>query len=82
MKPSILRNLLIACVALGLAMGLVFPVFAQSFVDWRPGMKGWFVVSSLVAGGAVGALNYWLVNLILLRKLRRISEVATAISQN
>ena len=82
MKPSILRNLLIACVALGLAMGLVFPVFAQSFVDWRPGMKGWFVVISLVAGGAVGALNYWLVNLILLRKLRRISEVATAISQN
>jgi len=82
MKPSILRNLLIACVALGLAMGLVFPVFAQSFVDWRPGMKEWFVASSLVAGGAVGALNYWLVNLILLRKLRRISEVATAISQN
>ncbi|MEJ2686352.1 MAG: methyl-accepting chemotaxis protein [Gammaproteobacteria bacterium] len=82
MKPSILRNLFVASVALGLVVGAVFPVFAGYFVDWHAGMKPWFVGACLVAGAGLGALNYWLVNVILLRKLRRISEVATAISHN
>ncbi len=82
MKPSILRNLFVASVALGLVVGAVFPVFAGYFVDWHAGMKAWFVGGCLVAGAGLGALNYWLVNVILLRKLRRISEVATAISHN
>lgn len=82
MKPSILRNLFIASVALGLAVGAIFPVFAGYFVDWHAGMKAWFVAGCLVAGAGLGTLNYWLVNLILLGKLRRISEIATAISQN
>ena len=82
MKPSILRNLLIASVGFGLLMGASFPVFARFFVDWKEGMFTGFVVASLVAGIALGAVNYWLVNVILLQKLRRISEVANAISRN
>jgi len=82
MKPSILRNLLIASIGFGLAMGASFPVFAQFFVDWKEGMFTWFVAGCLIAGVALGAANYWLVNVILLQKLRRISEVANAISRN
>lgn len=82
MKPSILRNLLIASIAFGVLMGAGFPVFAQFFVDWKEGMFTWFVLGCLIAGVALGVINYWLVNTILLSKLRRISEVANAIAQN
>ena len=80
MKPSILRNLLFSFLALGLVMGAVFPVFANLFVEWKPGMLVWFVISALAAGAIVGLANYWLVNWVLLSKLRRISQIATAIS--
>lgn len=80
MKPSILRNLMFSFLVLGLVMGAVFPVFANLFVEWKPGMLVWFVVSALAAGAIVGLANYWLVNWVLLSKLRRISQIATAIS--
>ncbi len=80
MKPSILRNLGTAFISFGLLMGIVFPIYAQFFVEWKPGMKSWFIVGCLVAGTTIGVVNYYLVNVVLLRKLRRISIVANAIS--
>lgn len=80
MKPSILRNLMLSFLTLGLVMGAVFPLFANLFVEWKPGMLLWFCVSALAAGVILGLANYWLVNWVLLSKLRRISQVATAIS--
>lgn len=82
MKPSILRNLLIGSVLFGLVMGGLFPILSGFFVEWKDGMKVWFILGSLVAGMSMGVMNYWLVNTILLKKLRRISDVATAISNN
>ncbi len=64
MKPSVLRNLMLSFLALGLVMGAVFPIFANLFVEWKPGMLLWFVVSALLAGAIVGLANYWLVNLV------------------
>lgn len=80
MKSSMLRQLLISFLAFGVAVALIFPFYADFFVDWKPGMLTWFVVGCLVAGVIMGVVNYWLVNFILLSKLRRISEIANAIS--
>ncbi len=80
MKPSILRNLGIAFIAFGLVMGMIFPVYAQFFVDWKPGMKTWFIIGCLAAGTTIGIVNYVLVKYVLLNKLRRIADVANAIS--
>lgn len=80
MKPSILRNLRFAFLGFGLSMGVIFPLYAQFFVDWKEGMMVWFVVGCLVAGMTIGIANFWLVKLILLKRLGRISEVANAIS--
>jgi methyl-accepting chemotaxis protein len=80
MKPSILRNLAVAFISFGLLMGVIFPFYAQFFVEWKPGMQSWFIVGCLVAGTTIGIVNYVLVNIVLLRKLRRISTVANAIS--
>jgi len=80
MRSSLLRKLLVSFLAFGICVALIFPFYANFFVDWKPGMLPWFVVGCLVAGGVIGVVNYWLVNFILISKLRRISEVAIAIS--
>jgi len=81
MKSSLLRKLLMSFLAFGITVALIFPFYANFFVEWKPGMLPWFVVGCLVAGGVIGIVNYWLVNIILITKLRRISEVAIAISK-
>ncbi len=80
MQPSILRNLLYSFLAFGLGMGLVFPVYAQFFVDWKEGMQLWFSVGCILAGLTIGLVNYLLCKWVLLRRLSRISQVAHAIS--
>jgi len=82
MKKSILRTLLISSVAFGVLVGMVFPLYAHFFVQWKPGMLAWFTLGCLVAGASIGVFNYWLVNVVLLKKLRRIADVARAISNN
>jgi methyl-accepting chemotaxis protein len=79
-KPSILRNLLMSFLAFGLFMGIIFPFYADFFVTWNEGMKTWFVLGCLVAGSMIGVSNYFLCRYILLNKLKRISQVSTAIS--
>lgn len=82
MKPSILRTLFIAYMGFGLIMGLLFPLYAQFFVEWKPGMQLWFNVGCIIAGLTIGIANYWVCKQVLLRRLQRISEVAQAISNN
>ncbi len=81
-KPSILRNMLLTFVGAGLAMGVVFPVFASIFVTYKPGMLLWFVIACILAGISIGFFNYWLLKKMLLTRLMRIGEVANAISKN
>ena len=81
MKPSILRKLLLTSLAFGLAIGLIFPFWADLFVTWKEGMYGWFFASALVAGAVVGVANYWFVNTILVSRLRRIADIAGEISE-
>lgn len=81
-KPSILRNIFLAFMAFGFSMGVLFPIFANLFVQWKDGMLVWFVVSCIIAGLSIGLLNFWLLNKMLLQRLKRIGEVANAISNN
>lgn len=80
MKTSILRTLLLSFLGFGILVAAVFPFYANFFVNWKPGMLPWFVVGCLIAGLGIGVVNYVLLNTILLKRLRRISEVANAIS--
>ena len=82
MKPSILRNLLFAFLGFGILMGIIFPFYAALFVDYKEGMYGWFVAGCLVAGVTIGFINYFLLNILLIQKLRRIAQISTAISNH
>ncbi len=61
-------------------MAGIFPFYAAFFVEWKPGMQAWFVVGCLIAGLVMGAVNYWVMNAVLVTKLKRISQVAGAIA--
>ena len=79
-KPSILRRLFLSFLGLGVTVGIIFPFYAQFFVNWKPGMYVWFFIGCIVAGSSIGLMNYALVKLILIKRLTRISDVANAIS--
>jgi methyl-accepting chemotaxis protein len=72
----------LAFVGFGVSMGLIFPVFANLFVEWKPGMLSWFVVACIAAGLSIGLFNFWLLRKMLLKRLQRIADVAKAISEN
>ncbi len=82
MKPSILKKLFLSFLAFGLLMGLIFPIYAGFFVEWKEGAKIWFTLGCVVAGLSIGVVNYWLCKLVLLKRLKQISRVAQAISNN
>lgn len=82
MKPSILRNILFAFLGFGLLMGIIFPYYADFFVVYKEGLYGWFAIGCLVAGLIIGIINYYILNLILITKLRRIAQVSTSISNH
>ncbi|MBI5938151.1 MAG: methyl-accepting chemotaxis protein [Betaproteobacteria bacterium] len=81
MKNSILRRVLLSFLGFGVFVAGVFPFYANIFVEWKPGMLPWFVVGCFIAGLFIGVANYWMMNVVLVSKLRRISEVAGAIAR-
>ncbi|MCU0840842.1 MAG: methyl-accepting chemotaxis protein [Thiobacillaceae bacterium] len=79
-SPSILRRVLFAFLSFGTFVACVFPFYANFFVEWKEGMLPWFVLGCLIAGLFIGVVNYWVMNIVLVSKLRRISHVAGAIA--
>jgi len=82
MQSSILRNILFAFLGFGILMGIIFPFYASFFVEYKEGLYVWFAIGCLVAGIIIGVINYYLLNFLLINKLKRIAQVATAISNN
>ncbi|WP_119394174.1 methyl-accepting chemotaxis protein [Salinibius halmophilus] len=78
---SILKKTLLSFLAFGLGMGAVFPVYAQFFVEWKPGMFGFFAGGCLLAGTFIGIANYWIVKAVIIRELDKIAVVSKAIVQ-
>jgi len=80
LKPSLLRNLFVAFILFGASVGMVFPFYAEFFVEWKPDIYKWFFIGCVIAGLLIGVVNYLLVKVLLLKKLKRIAEIAHAIS--
>lgn len=71
--PSILRQLKYSFLGFGLTMGLVFPLYANFFVNWKEDMLLWFCLGCIVAGLTIGVSNHKLLEWLLVRKLRLVA---------
>lgn len=77
--PSILKQLKLSFLGFGLSMGLVFPFYANFFVNWKDGMLLWFCVGCIVAGITIGIVNHKLLEWLLIRKLRQVAVASERI---
>lgn len=77
---SILRQLFLCLTGFGLTVAIIFPFYAGFFVDWKPGMYTWFFTGCIVAGLGIAIGNYYLVKLIVLRKMSKLAAISMAIS--
>lgn len=77
--PSILNQLKYSFLGFGLSMGLIFPFYANFFVNWKDGMLVWFCVGCIVAGITIGIVNHKLLEWLLIRKLRQVAVAAERI---
>jgi len=73
MKWGILKRLRYGMMIFGIAMGLIFPLYAMLFVNFKPGMQIWFNTGCIIAGIMVGGFSYMLVKIILLGHLRKLA---------
>ncbi len=76
---SILKKLKYSFLGFGLTMGIVFPFYANFFVDWKEGMLPWFTLGCIVAGITIGTVNHRLLEYLLIRKLRQVAVAAERI---
>ncbi|OGG99527.1 MAG: hypothetical protein A2600_08595 [Candidatus Lambdaproteobacteria bacterium RIFOXYD1_FULL_56_27] len=81
LKLSILSRLYGAILGFGVLMGLLFPLYAQFFVDWKPGLKLWFDLGCILAGSMIGLINIWIVKKTLLKTLGLGINMANTLAQ-
>lgn len=79
MKIGILKRLQLGMMVFGIAMGLIFPLYAMLFVEFKPGLQIWFNLGCIIAGIMVGGFSYLLVKLILLGHLRKLAKACSEV---
>ena len=80
MKFGILKRLQLGMMVFGIAMGLIFPVYASFFVEFKPGLQIWFNLGCIIAGIVVGGFSYLLVKIILLGHLRKLASACKEVT--
>jgi len=81
-NKSILRRNLILSLIFGMGMGVIFPVYASFFVDFKsPVMKIFFVAGCIVAGLVVGIVSFLINNRIVVRMAKRVVSVIQSINK-
>jgi methyl-accepting chemotaxis protein len=79
-KPSVVRRNLILSLCFGLGMGLVFPLYASLFVDFKSQTHFTiFVAGCVVAGLVVGLVSFVISKCTVLRSVERVSARLAAL---
>jgi len=83
MKKSIIRNYFLLSISFGIMMGLVFPVYAGFFVEYKtPDLKIIFIAGCVAAGIIVGLFSFFIGNISIIKIIKTISNRMNDISTN
>jgi len=81
-NKSILRRNLILSLIFGMGMGIIFPVYASFFVNFKsPLMELFFIAGCIVAGLAVGIVSFRINNRVIVRMADRVVSVIQSINK-
>ena len=78
---SYTKVLFVSMLAFGIAMGVIFPIFASFFVDVKDGYGLIFDISCIVAGIVVGLSGFYITKATILRQLNHIASVVENIEK-
>lgn len=79
---SIIRTYLYLSLLSGIVMGLIFPVFATFFTEYKaPEYRIPFTISCIVAGCIVGVLSFFIGKITLIRAIKKFLSVYEQISE-
>ncbi len=68
-----MKKIFLMFVGFGIVMGLVFPFYANFFVEWKSGMmRIFFIIGSIIAGILVGVVNFFIFKKILWTLLEKV----------
>ncbi|WP_025270246.1 methyl-accepting chemotaxis protein [Hippea sp. KM1] len=73
---SFRKKLLIYMLTFGIAMGVIFPIFASLFVKVNKGYSVVFDISCIAAGVVVGLSGFYITKITILKQLERIAFIA------
>lgn len=76
MKP--MRKNFFLFLSFGMIAALIFPFYANFFVNWKPGMLKYFVLGCIFAGVFVGVGNFFVFRSIL----KKLNSIVTGVAQN
>ena len=74
------QKMMVLMLLFGLGMGVVFPFYADFFVNWVDGLKVWFIAGSLLAGLIVGVSNFLIVKFTIKKTTQDLSEAMSRLS--
>ncbi|MDT8445620.1 MAG: methyl-accepting chemotaxis protein [bacterium] len=77
---SIMTRLYLSMLGFGVLMGVIFPFYAQFFVDWKPGLKLYFDIGCILAGSLIGVINIYIVQKTLLKTMGEGIKMAEVLS--
>lgn len=73
-KYSVVRKFLFLSLAFGILMGLVFPIYASFFVEFKsPTMKLFFSLGCVAAGILVGIFSYLIGRIAIIRHIKGVN---------
>ena len=81
-NKSILRRNLILSLIFGMGMGIIFPVYASFFVNFKSSvMELFFIAGCIVAGLVVGIVSYLINNRVVVRMADQVVSVIKSIKK-
>lgn len=73
-KQGQIRKFLLISVGFGVVIGLIFPLFASIFTEYKSAeLKTLFIISCIAAGIMVGVASYIVANFTLIASLKTLS---------